>query len=97
MKRTTLVSLVLMIPVLLGGCAVDALTWGLTGFGMLSDQYRPDYGSKPDRRCASRRTWPSARMGPMCSLTARSPISRAVGRSRGPLEMSERRQRRSGP
>jgi hypothetical protein len=41
-------SLVLMIPVLSVGCAVDALNWGLTGFGMLSDQYRPDYGSKPD-------------------------------------------------
>ena len=48
MKRATLVSLVLMIPVLTGGCAVDALTWALTGFGMVSDQYRPDYGSKPD-------------------------------------------------
>ena len=48
MKRATLVSLVLMIPVLSGGCAVDALTLALTGFGMLSDQYRPDYSSKPD-------------------------------------------------
>src|SRR5437879_4698093 len=48
MKRATLVSLVLMIPVLTGGCAVDALTWALTGFGMVSDQYRPDYGFKPE-------------------------------------------------
>jgi hypothetical protein len=48
MKRATLVSLILMIPVLCGGCAVDALTWALTGFGMVSDRYRPDYGSKPD-------------------------------------------------
>ena len=29
MKRAALVSLVLMIPVLLGGCAVDALYWAL--------------------------------------------------------------------
>jgi hypothetical protein len=48
MKRATLVSLVLMIPVLSGGCAVDALTWALTGFGLAGDQYQPDYGSKPD-------------------------------------------------
>jgi hypothetical protein len=48
MKRATLVSLVLMIPVLSGGCAVDAITWALTGFGMASDQYQPDYGPKPD-------------------------------------------------
>jgi hypothetical protein len=48
MKRATLVSLVLMIPVLCGGCAVDALTWALTGFGMVSGLYQPDYGSKPD-------------------------------------------------
>ena len=39
MKRTTLVSLVLMIPVLSGGCAVDALTWAMTGFGMAGDLY----------------------------------------------------------
>jgi hypothetical protein len=31
-----------------GGCAADALYWGLTGFGMVSDQYPPDYGPKPD-------------------------------------------------
>ncbi len=49
MKRAMLVSLVLTIPVLSGGCAVDALYWALTGFGMVSDQYRPDDGSsKPD-------------------------------------------------
>ncbi len=48
MKRATLLSLVLMIPVLSGGCAVDALTWALTGFGMVSGLYQPDYGSKPD-------------------------------------------------
>ena len=48
MKRAALVSLVLMIPVLLGGCAVDALYWALTGFGLASGQYQPDYGSKPD-------------------------------------------------
>jgi hypothetical protein len=48
MKRATLMSLVLMIPVLSGGCAVDALTWALTGFGMVSGLYQPDYGSKPD-------------------------------------------------
>jgi hypothetical protein len=48
MKRATLVSFVLMIPVLSGGCAVDALYWGLTGFGMVSGQYQPDYGSQPD-------------------------------------------------
>jgi hypothetical protein len=48
MKRATLVSLVLMIPVLCGGCTVDALTWALTGFGMVSGLYQPDYGSKPD-------------------------------------------------
>ena len=48
MKKAALVSLVLMIPVLLGGCAVDALTWALTGFGLAGDQYQPDYGSKPD-------------------------------------------------
>ena len=47
MKKATLVSLVLMIPVC-GGCAVDALTWALTGFGMVSGLYQPDYGSKPD-------------------------------------------------
>jgi hypothetical protein len=48
MKRATLMSLVLMIPVLSGGCAVDALTRALTGFGMVSGLYQPDYGSKPD-------------------------------------------------
>ena len=39
MKRATLVSVVLMIPALSGGCAVDALTWGTTGLGMASGQY----------------------------------------------------------
>jgi hypothetical protein len=48
MKRATLASLVLMIPVLSGGCAIDALYWGLTGFGLAGDQYQPDYGAKPD-------------------------------------------------
>ena len=41
-------SLVLVIAVLSGGCAVDALYWGLAGFGLISDQDRPDDGSKPD-------------------------------------------------
>jgi hypothetical protein len=48
MKRTALGSLVLMIPVLSGGCAVDALTWALTGFGMARGLHQPDYGPKPD-------------------------------------------------
>ena len=48
MKRTTFLRLVLMIPVLSGGCTVDALYWGLAGFGLIGDQYQPDYGSKPD-------------------------------------------------
>jgi hypothetical protein len=48
MKRATLVSFVLMIPVLCGGCAVDALTWALTGFGMVSGLYQPEYGPKSD-------------------------------------------------
>ena len=48
MKKAALVSLVLLIPVLSGGCAVDALYWGLTGFGLDGDQYQPDYGPKPD-------------------------------------------------
>jgi hypothetical protein len=48
MKKATLASLVLMIPVLSGGCAVDPLTWALTGFGLAGDQYQPDYGPKPD-------------------------------------------------
>jgi hypothetical protein len=37
-----------MIPVLSGGCAIDALYWGLAGFGLAGDQYQPDYGPKPD-------------------------------------------------
>ena len=37
-----------LIAMLSGGCAVDALTWALTGFGMASGLYQPDYGAKPD-------------------------------------------------
>ena len=48
MKRATLVSLVVLMPVLCGGCAIDALYWGLAGFGIVGDQYQPDYGPKPD-------------------------------------------------
>jgi hypothetical protein len=71
MKRATLVSLVLMIPILCGGCAVDALTWALTGFGMVSGLYQPDYGPKSDPPVCVEAYMGKRATGATCSPIAR--------------------------
>lgn len=67
-------------PVLSGGCAVDALTWALTGFGLAADQYRPDYGPKPDPPVCVEAYMASARTGPTRSRIGRYGIGLGVRR-----------------
>jgi hypothetical protein len=40
MKKAMLVSLVVLMPVLSGGCAIDALYWGLAGVATVTDFFQ---------------------------------------------------------